>query len=119
MIHYHFVFCPKRRRKVLVGKVKDRLIALINLKATELGWEVIALEVMPDHVHLFISSEPDIAPNQMMHRLKGYTSHVLRQEFPHLQNLPSLWTRSFFISTAGNVSSQKIEHYIQSQSTRA
>ena len=118
LLNYHFVFCPKRRRKVLVGMLRVRLIELLNLKAQELEWNVIALEVMPDHVHLFISVDPDVSPTQVMHRLKGFTSRVLRKEFPHLQKLPSLWTRSYFVSTAGNVSSQKIERYIQAQSTR-
>ena len=118
LLNYHFVFCPKRRRKVLVGEMRERLIELLNLKAQELEWNVIALEVMPDHVHLFIGVDPDVSPTQVMHRLKGFTSRVLRKEFPHLLKLPSLWTRSYFVSTAGNVSSQKIEHYIQEQSTR-
>lgn len=102
----------------MVGDLKTRLVELLNSKAAELGWEVIALEVMPDHVHLFIGVDPDVSPTQVMHRLKGFTSRVLRKEFPHVLNPPSLWTRSYFVSTAGNVSSQKIEHYIQEQSTR-
>lgn len=57
-------------------------------KTAELGWEVITLEIMPDHVHLFLSTDPGVAPNQVAHRLKGYTSHVLRREFPHLVRLP-------------------------------
>jgi len=87
---------------------------------------------MPDHVHLFISVDPDLAPNQVAHRLKGYTSHVLRREFPHLIRLPALWTRSYFVSTAGRVSegvavgdtgyagnlSKTIEQYIAAQKTR-
>lgn len=118
LLNYHFVFCPKRRRKVLTGGVRERLIALIDLKAQELDWDVIALEVMPDHVHLFIGTDPDVSPTQVMHRLKGYTARILRDEFPELLKLPSLWTRAYFVSTAGNVSSQKIKHYIQNQSTR-
>ena len=118
LLNYHFVFCPKRRRKVLVGAVRERLIELVKLKAQELKWDVIALEVMPDHVHLFIGVDPDVSPTQVMYRLKGYTARVLRDEFPHLLKLPSLWTRSYFVSTAGNVSSQKIRHYIENQSTR-
>jgi putative transposase len=69
---------------------------------------VIALEIMPDHLHLFLSAPPTLAPNQIVRRIKGRSSRVLRQEFPHLRRLPSLWTRSYFVSTAGNVSSQTI-----------
>ena len=118
LLNYHFVFCPKRRRKVLVGAVRERLIELINSKTHELAWDVIALEVMPEHVHLFIGVDPDVSPTQVMHRLKGFTAKVLRDEFPQLRKLPSLWTRSFFVSTAGNVSTKKIEDYIQAQPTR-
>jgi putative transposase len=118
LLNYHFVFCPKRRRKVLIGKLKDRLETLLTEKAKELEWEIIALEIMPDHVHLFIGVDPQVAPNQIMHALKGYTSRILRQEFPHLLTLPSLWTRSYFVSTAGNVSSTTIEKYIATQKTR-
>ena len=101
-----------------MGSLRERLIELLNLKAAELEWDVIVLEVMPDHVHLFIGVDPDVSPTQVMHRLKGFTSRTLRKEFPQLLKLPSLWTRSYFVSTAGNVSAQKIEHYIQNQSTR-
>jgi putative transposase len=118
LLRYHFVWCPKRRRKVLVGALGERLKELLREKAEEMGWEIIALEVMPDHVHLFISVDPDMAPSQVMHRLKGYTSRVLRKEYPHLIRLPALWTRSFFVSTAGMVSSKTIEQYIAAQKTR-
>ncbi|NJK43755.1 MAG: IS200/IS605 family transposase [Pleurocapsa sp. SU_196_0] len=118
LLKYHFVFCPKRRRKVLVNAVRDRLITLLNEKAIELGWQVIGLEVMPDHVHLFIGIAPSVAPDQVMFRLKGYTARVLRSEFSHLLKMPSLWTRSYFVSTAGNVSGATIERYIAQQTTR-
>jgi putative transposase len=91
---------------------------LLKEKTKELSWEIIALEIMPDHVHLFIGVDPEVAPNQIMHALKGYTSRILRQEFPHLLTLPSLWTRSYFVSTAGNVSNTMIEKYIATQKTR-
>jgi putative transposase len=118
LLNYHFVFCPKRRRKVLVGKVRERRIVLLNEKVRTLGWTISALEAMPDHVHLFMGVNPHVAPNQIMNLLKGYTSRILRQEFPHLLKLPSLWTRSVFVSTAGNVSSKTVENYIAQQRTR-
>jgi len=71
----------------------------------------------PDHVHLFIRSNPYTLPTDIARLIKGRTSHVLREEFAHLQRMPSLWTRSTFYSTAGNVSSEMIEQYIQAQST--
>ena len=117
-LRYHFVFCPKRRRKVLVNAVANRLKVLLVEKCAELEWEIVALEVMPDHVHLFVGAQPDVAPSQIMHALKGYTSRVLRQEFPRLQTMPSMWTRSFWVSTAGSVSAEVIQKYIAAQKTR-
>jgi len=115
LVNYHLVFCPKRRKKVLVNQVKTRLEDLIRYKAQELDCTILELAVRPDHVHLFISCPPTMAPHQVAHRIKGYTSRVLRQEFPHLLKLPSLWTRSYFVSTAGNVSSETIQQYIEEQ----
>jgi len=118
LINYHFVWTPRRRRKILTGSVETRLKELIAQTATKLDCEVLAIEVMPDHVHLFLSCHPSLAPDQVMFRIKGYSSRVLRQEFPHLLKMPSLWTRSYFVSTAGNVSSETIKKYIAEQKTR-
>jgi len=118
LLNYHFVWIPARRRKVLVGPVAARLQTLIYDVAAELRCSVIALEVMSDHVHLFLSATPVLAPDQIMFRIKGSTSRVLRQEFPHLLTMPSMWTRSYFASTAGNVASETIRQYIATQRTR-
>lgn len=115
-INYHFVWIPKFRRKILVDRLAVRLEELIREKTTELGGEVFNLTVMPDHVHLFCSFPPTIAPYQIMHRLKGYTAHELREEFPYLKSrLPNLWTRSYYVGTAGNVSAATIQRYIDEQ----
>lgn len=118
LLRYHFVWCPKRRRKVLTGNVALRLKELLEEMTADLGWSIVALKIMPDHVHLFLGTDPDVSPTQVMHALKGYTSRVLRQEFPKLQTMPSLWTRSYWVSTAGNVSAATIEKYIAEQKTR-
>jgi putative transposase len=118
LINYHFVWCPKRRKKVLLDVVAKRLRELIWQKANELECVVIALEIDPDHVHLFLGCPPTIAPYQIVHRIKGASSRVLRQEFPELLKLPSLWTHSYFVSTAGNVSRETIKKYIQNHSSK-
>ena len=114
-VNYHFVFCPKYRRRCLVGPVKERIEALIRQKITDLGGEVVALEVLPDHVHLFAAITPDLAPNQIVAQVKGVTSRLCRQEFPHLLKMPSLWTRSYFVSTVGHVSDSVVRAYIENQ----
>ncbi|MBR8837155.1 MAG: IS200/IS605 family transposase [Stigonema ocellatum SAG 48.90 = DSM 106950] len=118
LINYHFVWIPKRRKKILTGNVAIRLEELLYEKSKELDCEILALEIMEDHVHLFLSCPPTLAPDQIMFRLKGFTSRVLRQQFPHLLKLPSLWTRSYFCGTAGDVSSETIKKYIANQKTR-
>lgn len=118
-LNLHFVWCPKYRKPVLVGRVADRLRELTVEKSAQLGVEVLALEVMPDHVHLFLAVPPTDAPQFYANQFKGYTSRVLRLEFPHLKStLPSLWSRSYYVGSAGHVSSETIEKYIANQRGR-
>ena len=113
---YHFVWCPKYRRKLLVGEIQKRLKQLIEEKATQLKCKVLALEIQPDHIHLFIQSDPRIAPNSIIGQIKGYTSRVLRQEYKELRTkVPTLWTRSYFVSTYGHISDKMIQKYIEEQ----
>ena len=118
-IRYHFVWVPKYRRKVLVGGIPERLTVLLSEKTEEMGGEIIDLAIQPDHVHLFCIFPPTLAPHQIMHGLKGYTAFMLRLEFPHLKSqLPNMWTRSYYVGTAGNVSAQTIQRYIDEQKGR-
>jgi putative transposase len=115
-ILYHIIFCPKRRRKVLVGPVHDRLKQIIEEVSKEQGWEIVELAIQPDHVHLFIQANPYTLPTDIARLVKGRSSHELREEFAHLKRMPSLWTRSTFYSTAGFVSQDTIQKYIERQS---
>ncbi|MDS0300269.1 IS200/IS605 family transposase [Halogeometricum sp. S1BR25-6] len=112
-LHYHFIWCPKYRKSVLEGEVADRLEELVSEKADELGLEILRLAIQPDHVHLFITGDPTLAPNKIMQQVKGYSSRHLRDEFDF--GLPSMWTRSYFVSSAGEVSSKTIKEYIEAQ----
>lgn len=112
-LQYHLIWCPKYRKSVLTGDVSDRLDKLIKEKADDLGLDVIELTIQPDHVHLFITGDPTLAPNKIVQQIKGYTSRHLRAEFDF--GLPSLWTRSYFVSSAGDVSTDVIEEYIDAQ----
>ncbi len=116
LIVYHIIFCPKRRQKILVGPIRERWQQITQEVATENKWKVIALAIQPDHVHLFIRSNPRILPTDIARLIKGRSAHVLREEYPFLKRLPSLWTRSTFYSTAGKVSSETIRGYIERQS---
>lgn len=113
---YHFVWCPKYRRRVLVEQIATRLDELIRQKAEQLKCKILALEIMPDHVHLFIQGKPKLSPNTLIGQIKGYTSRMLREEFKELKTkLPTLWTRSYFVSTHGHISDELIQKYIEEQ----
>ncbi len=115
IVNYHIVFCPRYRRHILVESIKDRLEEIIADVAAYNNWNVIAKEVMPDHVHLFVSADAHTKPEIVVKRFKGRSSNLLRKEFPELLKMPTLWTRSYFLSTAGNVSSSTIKKYIERQ----
>lgn len=116
---YHLIWCPKYRRKVLVGDVEIRLKELLLEKAQEHGWIIENMEVMPDHVHIFIKATTVDAPVYIVNQLKGYTSFRLRNEFPKLKSrIPTLWTRSYYCETIGHISEKTIKKYIDEQKTR-
>jgi putative transposase len=116
LVVYHIIWCPKRRRKVLVGPIRTRLEQIVREVAAEHDWTVIELAIQPDHVHLVIRANPRTLPSDSPRLIKGRSSRYLRDEFPQLKRLPSLWTRRFFLSTAGTVSQETIRTYIERQS---
>lgn len=116
-LSYHFVFIPKRRKKVLVGDVASRLREICEEVATERSWKILELSIQPDHVHLFVGANPKDTPNEIIRAFKGRSSRILRQEFPHLLRLPSLWTHSYFVRSSGHVGAAIIERYIREQSS--
>ena len=115
-LKYHLVWCPKYRRPVLEGAIEKRLREVLEDVRAEHGWTIHALEVMPDHVHLFIESDPIYSVAEIVNRLKGASSRILRSEFPALRSrLPTLWSRSYYAGTVGAVSDAVVRRYIESQ----
>lgn len=115
---YHVVFCPKYRRKVLVGDIKTRLKELVASICAEWNVDLLEMEVMPDHVHLLLDVDPQFGIHRAVKTIKGRTSHVLRNEFPELRTkIPSLWTNSYFVSTVGGAPLSIVKQYIESQKT--
>ncbi|WP_273000159.1 IS200/IS605 family transposase, partial [Hydrogenibacillus schlegelii] len=113
-IGYHLIWCPKYRRKVLVGEVAERLKELLLEKAGKIEVEIAQMEIMPDHLHLFVKTVPTNSPHFIVQQLKGYTSRMLREEFPSLKSrLPSLWTRSYYCESVGHISEETIRKYIE------
>ena len=115
-LKYHVVWCPKYRRSVLVPPVDARLKELFGEISAEHGFLVHEVEVMPDHVHLFIEADPTRSVAEIVNRFKGPSSRFLREEFPHLRRkLPTLWSRSYFAATVGAVTEAAVRKYIESQ----
>lgn len=118
-IAYHLIWCPKYRRKVLVNGIDVRLKELLIEKAKDMNIVIENMEVMPDHVHLFVKCNPTDNPQQIVGQFKGYASRYLRLEFPKLKSrLPCLWTRSYYCESVGHISEATIKKYIDEQKNK-
>jgi len=118
VINYHLVWIPRYRKPVLVGSVANRLKVLLTEIAAQYGLEILAIEVMSDHVHLFVSAPPKFAPSDLVRYFKGISSRHLMQEFPALRRQywgknTTLWAESYYVGTAGHVSAETIKRYIE------
>lgn len=113
---YHFVWCPKYRRKVLTGDVARAMKVLVAECCERNGMKLLAVEADLDHIHVFVSAPPRMSPAGIVKLLKGYTSKALREKFPKLKEMcgdDALWTRTYYVGTAGNVSREIILRYIE------
>jgi len=116
---FHVIFCPKYRRPVLTNGIDVRLKEILTEEAENMNVTIKAMEVMPDHVHLFLEFDPRMMLHKVIKQLKGTSSRILRQEYPELvRKLPSMWTRSYFSCSVGHVSEETIAQYIEYQKGR-
>lgn len=119
-INYHIVWCPKYRKEILIGKLKEFLEEQIQTIALTKNWEVLELQVMPDHIHLFISAPPSDSPTGIVKVLKGVTALQLFKKHPELKKEywgGHIWSPSYYVGTAGHVSAETIQKYIENQKT--
>ena len=115
-IGYHLIFCTKYRKDVLKDGVLTRIKELILEKANDLDIEIPEMEVMSDHVHLFVKSKPTYPVHFVVNQIKGYTSRILRKEFPKVRSkIPCLWSRSYYCETVGHISEDTVRRYIENQ----
>ena len=116
---FHIIFCPKYRRKVLVDGIDERLKEIFCEIAAENDIDIKSIEVMPDHVHLFIEIDPRVMLHKVIKKFKGTSARILREEFPSLKRkIPSLWTRSYFSCSIGHINEETIKMYIESQKNK-
>ncbi len=107
--------CARYRRRLLGGRVAVRLNELLDEVAAENDWQIVAREVMPDHVHIFVRVRPTDSPAEVARRFKGRTSRVLRCEFPWLGHKAVLWLKSYFVASVGYVSESTVQRCIEHQ----
>ena len=118
MINYHLVWIPRYRKRVLVGPVEARLKERLAEIATQYGLEILAVEVMPDHVHVFLSTPPKFSRAEIIRLFKGVTSRKLKREFESFRRQywgehTTLWAEGDYVGTAGHVSAETIQRYFE------
>lgn len=116
---FHVVWCSKYRRRVLGGRIEERLKEIVREVVAEKGAWLVEMEVMPDHVHLLVEVDPQLGVHRLVKAIKGRSSRMLRQEFGHLRSrLPTLWTNSYFVATVGGAPLAAIKRYVENQKNR-
>lgn len=121
-INYHIVWCPKYRKAILEGKVKEFLEDQIQTIAATKGWDILESQIMPDHIHLFISAPPFDAPTSIVKIFKGVTGLRLFKKYPELKREywgGHIWSPSYYVGTHGHVSAETIQKYIEAQRTNS
>lgn len=125
-LNYHLVFTPKYRKHTFFGEVREKLMQVFRNTCAERDWQILGMEVLSDHVHLFVSVPPKWSPSDVAKILKGVSARRILQEYPKLRQRSRhsaklgrgsghLWTPSFYVGSAGNISSDVIQRYIQDQ----
>lgn len=118
-IGYHLIWCTKYRKPMLKLEIEERLKFLLLEKAKEMDVNIEQIEIMPDHVHLFVKCSPIDPPHFIVQQFKGYTSHLMRKEFSELRTrVPTLWTRSYYCESVGHISEKTVKQYIEDQKNK-
>ena len=112
---YHIIFCTKYRKRLLIGEVEKDLKMILQSQADKNQLEIASLEVMPEHVHIFVKCDPTDSPHRIVQQFKGVSSRILREKYRNLRKLPTLWTRSYYIESVGHISEETITKYISEQ----
>lgn len=115
-IEYHFVWVTKYRYKVLTGDIAHRVKELVRQSCEAFEIKIISGVVSNDHVHVFVSAPPSMAPSEIMRRIKGRTSSKLFEEFPHIKKRywgRHFWGRGYFCATSGQITDEMIKSYLE------
>jgi len=115
---YHLVWIPKYRKRILEGKLVDRLNVLFYQCAEVNGWSIEELNIQKDHVHMIVRLKPSISVSKAVQLFKGGTSKIIRDEYPSLEEFlwgDSFWCDGYFAETVGKVNEQVIREYVKNQ----
>ncbi len=115
---YHLVWIPKYRKRVLKGKVAERIAELLHECADMNRWKIEELNIQVDHIHMLVQMRPDVSVSRMVQLFKGSSSRVIREEFPDLKEFlwgKSFWADGYFAETSGQINESRIREYIQNQ----
>lgn len=120
-LNYHIVFCPKYRKEVLFNEIKDTLDTIFRSICAAEEWDMIESQIMPDHVHLFISSKPQTSVMEIVKKLKGISARLIFRRYPHFKRKQfwggHLWSEGYYAGSAGVVTSEAIAKYIRANSS--
>ncbi len=118
-IGYHLIWCTKYRKNVLLNEIASRLEYLLKQKAEEISVSIEKLEIMTEHIHMFVKCSPIDSPHFIVQQFKGYTSRIMRKEFKQLRTrIPTLWTRSYYCESCGHISENTVKKYIEDQKNK-
>ena len=122
LLQYHIIWCPKFRLNVLKNGIDESLKSILFKISDRYGYEIKEIEVMPDHIHIFISTKPTVAPSDVVRTLKSISAIELFKQYPELKKFysrcGSLWSKGYFASSVGNVSEETVRRYIQEQKSK-
>lgn len=117
-MHYHIVWIPKYRKRVLKGKLAARISELLHTCAEMNRWKIEELNVQVDHVHMVVRLRPDVSVSKVVQLFKGSSSRIVRREFPELEEFywgDSFWCDGYFVETVGQIDLEKIREYVKNQ----
>lgn len=120
-INYHFVWIPKTRAKILVEPFKSDVKAYLLEKCEDMIWDPLALQIMPDHLHFFLSAPPKWAPSKIVQELKSYSSRLLRKKYAVIRQMRfsnDFWASGYYVGSAGHVNAETIAKYIIEQNRK-
>lgn len=120
-LNYHFTWIPKTRAKIMVNPFDKDIKQFLLEKCEEKQWDPLALQVMPDHLHFFMSAPPKWAPSKIIQELKSYSSRLLRKRYAvirEIRSTPDFWSSSYYVGSAGHVTAESVARYIAEQNKK-